>query len=210
MLALFGSASIAAWQLIALAAIVGPTAAGSVYLARKHLASDAGLPDAVFWDSFAGLAVVVPALIVPSLVTPWAGLMLGLLAAGSAGAAYRWTPRLIRWQGARRSARETETSNSSAASRHRDALARWRRYELDPGYCLDYPAMSDPARPETAEFIRAMKAAEQLRGAANVGYGAAVDRLEQALAAAEHAAGVPVFASLGIGRGSAYLSEGPR
>jgi hypothetical protein len=188
----FESASIAAWQLMVLGAIVVAAAAGSVYLARKHLACDAGLPDAVFWDSFAGLALVVPALIVASLAAPWAGLMLGLLAAGAAWAAYRWAPHLISWQGARRSSQEVAAANGAAASRHRDALARWQRYELDPGYCIDYPAMSDPARPETADLIRAMRAAEQLRGTANVGYLAAVDRLERALAEAERAAGVPV------------------
>ena len=33
--------------------------AGSVYLTRKHQAADGDvLPDAVFWDGFAGLAVV--------------------------------------------------------------------------------------------------------------------------------------------------------
>ncbi|MCU1511462.1 MAG: hypothetical protein JWO34_1302, partial [Arthrobacter sp.] len=85
--ALFESAPLAVWQLLVLATVVVGTVAGSVYLARKHLESDAGLPDAVFWDGFAGLAVVAPAVIVPSLVSPWAGLMLGLLAAGTAGAA---------------------------------------------------------------------------------------------------------------------------
>ena len=53
------SASISVWQLLALAALVVATVAGSVYLARKHLASDPGLPDAAFWDGFAGLAVVL-------------------------------------------------------------------------------------------------------------------------------------------------------
>jgi hypothetical protein len=190
---LFAFAPIAAWQLLLLATIVAGTASGSVYLARKHMASDAGLPDAVFWDSFAGLAVVAPAVILPSLVSPWAGLMLGLLAAGTAGAAYRWAPRVVGLQDARRASREVQALNGAAAARHCDALARWQRYELDPGCCIDYPAMSDTARPETADLIRAMKAAEQLRGATTVGYGAAVDRLERALAEAERAAGVPVF-----------------
>ncbi|MDQ0853028.1 hypothetical protein QFZ79_001139 [Arthrobacter sp. V4I6] len=209
--ALFESAALAVWQLLVLATIVVGTVAGSVYLARKHLASDAGLPDAVFWDSFAGLAVVVPAVIVPSLVSPWAGLMLGLLAAGTAGAAYRWAPRLFSWQHARRSSREIQASNAAAAVRHQNALARWRRYELDPAYCIDYPAMSDPARPETAAFLRAMKAAEQLRGGTDVGYGPAVDRLERALAEAERAAGAPAFSSPGVSRRASHLAaEGSR
>ena len=209
--ALFYSAPLAAWQLLGLAILVVGTVAGSVYLARKHLASDAGLPDAVFWDSFAGLAVVVPAVVVPSLISPWAGLMLGLLAAGTAGAAYRWTPRLFSWQDARRLSRETQASNEAAAARHREALARWRRYELDPGYCIDYPAMSDPARPETADLIRAMKAAEQLRGGSEADYGPAVDRLERALAEAERAAGVAALTTPDVSPRTTRLSvEGSR
>ena len=203
--ALFESAPLAVWQLLALATIVAGAVAGSVYLVRKHLASDAGLPDAVFWDGFAGLAVVVPAVIVASLISPWAGLMLGFLAAGTAGAAYRWTPRLFSWQHARRSFRETQASNKAAAERHRDALVRWRRYELDPGYVIDYPAMSDPARPETAALLRAMKTAEQLRGGGG-GYGPAVDRLERALAEAERAAGAPAFSGPEVFPGAGHLT----
>jgi hypothetical protein len=208
---LFEAAPLAASQLLGLAAVVVAAVAASVYLARKHLASDAGLPDAVFWDSFAGFAVVAPAVILPALVSPWAGLMLGLLAAGTAGAAYRWTPRLISWQGARRSFRDTQAAHGAAAARHRDALARWQRYELDPGYCIDFPAMSDPARPETAILIRAMKTAEQLRGGTDAGYGAAVDRLERALAEAERAAGAAVAQSHEVFRRTTHLEvEGPR
>ena len=209
--ALFESAPLAVWQLLGLAIIVVGTVAWSVYLARKHLASDAGLPDAVFWDSFAGLAVVVPAVVVPSLVSPWAGLMLGLLAAGTAGAAYRWSPGLFRWQDARRLSRETQASNEAAAARHREALARWQRYELDPGYCIEYPAMSDPARPETAALIRAMKAAEQLRGGTEAGYGPAVDQLERALAEAERAAGAAGWSGTdGPQRSTRLGTEGSR
>ena len=50
--------------------------------------------------------------------------------------------------------------------------------------------MSDPRQPETAALIRAMKAAERLRGGTDAAYAPAVDRLEQALADAERAAGV--------------------
>jgi hypothetical protein len=187
---LSGSSPLGIWQLFALAVLVVGAVAGSVYLARKHLDDDAGLPDAVFWDGFAGLAVVAPAVIVPSLAAPWAGLMLGLLAAGTGVAAYRWTPRLLRSQGARRAWRETISANEAAAALHRRVLARWQRYELDPACRIDFPAMSDPCQPETAALIRAMKAAERLRDAGDAGYYPAVRRLEQALAGAERAAGV--------------------
>ena len=45
-----------------------------------------------------------------------------------------------------------------------------------------------------------MKAAEQLRGGSDAGYGPAVDRLEQALADAERAAGRPLHSRAPAGR----------
>lgn len=191
-----GFAPLGFWQLLALGLLVVVAVSASAYLVRKHRTADAGLPDAVFWDGFAGLAVVAPAVILPSLAAPWAGLMLGLLAAGTGVAAYRCTPRLLRSQELSRTARETVSSNEAAAALHRRVLARWQRYELDPAYCIDFPAMSDPRQPETAALIRAMKAAEWLRDAGDAGYGPAVRRLEQALASAERAAGVDLDASL--------------
>lgn len=183
------------WQFLFLALLVAVAVAGSVYLARKHQASDGGLPDAVFWDGFAGLAIVTPAVLLPSLASPWAGLGLAAVAVTTAAASYCWTPGVFRWQEARRAARDAAAADAAAASRHRAALARWQRYELDPACCIDFPAMSDPRRPETAALLKAMKAAEQVRRGAGPGvpaaggYSAAVDRLEQALADAERAAG---------------------
>jgi hypothetical protein len=192
---LAGAGPLGAGQFTALALVVAAAVACSVYLVRKHQASDGGLPDAVFWDGFAGLAVVAPAILLPSLVSPWAGLTLSVVAATTAAASYRWTPGLLRRQESRRAARDAAAVDAAAALRHRAALARWRRYELDPAFCIDFPAMSDPARPETAAFLKAMKAAEQVRGGvsrdarAGSGYSTAVERLERALAEAELAAG---------------------
>lgn len=184
-------APFALWELLALAAVVVCAAGASVYLVRKHLADDDdGLPDAVFWDGFAGLAVVAPAVILPALAAPWAGLLLGGLAAAAAVASYLLTPRAASFQEGRRHTREAAASNEAAVALHRSVLARWQRYELDPAHCIDYPAMSDPRQPETAALIRAMKDAERLRGGTDPGYGPAVTRLEQALADAERAAGV--------------------
>ncbi|MDN4645050.1 hypothetical protein [Arthrobacter sp. PsM3] len=187
---LFEPAPFALWQLLALACLVVCAAGASVYLLRKHLADDDGLPDAVFWDGFAGLAIVAPAVILPALVAPWSGLLLGVIAAAAAASSYLWTPRIFSWQAERRSTRDTAASNQAAAARHRSALARWQRYEMDPAHAIDYPAMSDPRQPETAALIRAMKAAEQLRTGTDAGYARAVERLEEALAEAERAAGV--------------------
>ena len=188
---LFEPAPFPLWQLFALAVIVVCASGASVYLIRKHLdAGTDGLPDSVFWDGFAGLAIVAPAVILPALAAPWAGLLLGVLAGAAAAAAYFWAPRILSRQDARRASRDLVASNAAAAARHRNALARWQRYELDPGHSIDYPAMSDPRQPETAALIRAMKAAERLRGGTDAAYAPAVDRLEQALADAERAAGV--------------------
>ncbi|BCW68992.1 hypothetical protein [Arthrobacter sp. NicSoilB8] len=198
MTSLSQSGALAAWQFLALAIVVAGAASIAAYLARKHLTADAGASDGAdgaFWDVFAGLAVVVPAVVVASFTWPWAGLALGMLAAGTALAAFAAAPRVLRRQESRRAGRTTRLVNEAAAARHKAALARWQRYELDPRYAIDYPAMSDPRQPETAALIRAIRAAEPLGGrtdpaGADAAYAPAVDQLERALAAAERAAGV--------------------
>jgi len=188
---LFEPAPFPLWQLFALAVIVVCASGASVFLIRKRLAAGSdGLPDSVFWDGFAGLAIVAPAVILPALAAPWAGLLLGVLAGAAAAAAYFWAPRILSRQEARRASRDLAASNEAAAARHRSVLTRWQRYELDPAHSIDYPAMSDPSQPETAALIRAMKAAERLRGGTDAAYAPAVDQLERALADAERAAGV--------------------
>ncbi len=190
--------TLAAWQFFALAMLVAGAAFASVYFARKHLTAKDGPSegaDGAFWDIFAGLAVVVPAIILASSAWPWSGLVLGMLAAVAALAALATAPRLQARQNARRASLETQRMNEAAAARHRSALVRWQRYELDPGFSIDYPAMSDPRQPETAALIRAIRAAERLGGHADractdAAYPPAVERLEDALAAAERAAGV--------------------
>ena len=200
---LSGSGPLWALQILPLALLVMAAAAGSVYLARKHQASDGGLPDAVFWDGFAGLAIIAPAVLLPSLASPPTGLLLTALAVAAAALSYRWTPRLFRWREVRQAARDASAAEAAAAERHRAALARWRRYELDPAFCIDFPAMSDPRRPETSAMLKAMKAAERLRHGSGPdsgtpgGYSTAVDRLEHALAEAERAAGALQFSPEG-------------
>lgn len=206
MVSLFLSAPFALWQFLALAVIVVCAAGASVYLVRKHKAAEDGLPDAVFWDAFAGLAIAAPALILSAQAAPWAGLLLGILAAAAAATSYFLTPRIFEKKEARRFSRETVARNEAAAARHRSVLARWQRYELDPGHCIDYPAMSDPRQPATAVLIRAMQAAERLRGGTDAGYAPAVARLEQALADAERAAGVRNDAPV---RTSAFVTADP-
>ena len=170
----------------------GAAFGASVYFVRKHLAADDGPSegaDAVFWDAFAGLAIVVPAVSWP----PWRHRGPACCSGCSRGGC-RWPPYFWRPGSSAGGSPPGHpgpcSSNEAAAARHRSALARWQRYELDPAHSIDYPAMSDPRQPETAALIRAMKAAERLRGGTDAAYAPAVDRLEQALADAERAAGV--------------------
>ena len=192
------------WQLLALTLVVAVGAAGSAYLARKHFADPATLPDSVFWDVFAGVAVVAPAVLLGALVSPAAGLMLAAVAIASAVASFRWTPAFLRRQRMRQDGRRATAEDAEAAARHGEVLARWQRYELDPALCIDYPQLSDARHPETSALFKAMRRAELLRPVAGRGgsagpggptradgpsYSDAVARLETALAEAERSAG---------------------
>ncbi len=178
-------------QLAVCAVVVVCGVAGAVFSARYHARRDAGQLDAVFWDAFAGLVIVFPAVLIPSLASPWLGLATGSLAAATAAASFVWSPRVMAWQEARLHRANTLQDLEAAAARHRTVLARWQRYELDPACCIDFPDMTDVRRPETAALIRAMREAESLRAAEAAGYLPAVARLEHAFGRAEAAAGVP-------------------
>lgn len=181
-------------QLAVCAAVVVCGVTGAVFSLRYHVRRDAGgtgqLSDAVFWDAFAGLVIVFPAVLIPSLASPWLGLAAGSLAAATAVAAYKYSPRVMAWQDARLKNGAARAEIEAAAERHRTVLSRWQRYELDPACSIDYPDMTDVRRPETADLIRAMKEAERVRAVEAAGYLPAVVRLENALGRAEAAAGV--------------------
>lgn len=83
---------------------------------------------------------------------------------------------------------------SRLMAEHDALLARWLAYETDPAKAIDYPSMSDPRQPLTAEYLRAQAAAQWLRPATAdarmapadfAAYRAAVRRAEEAFAAAE-------------------------
>jgi hypothetical protein len=181
-------------QLAVCAAVVVCGVAGAVFSARYHLRREAGgagqSGDAVFWDGFAGLVIVFPAVLIPSLASPWLGLAVGSLAAATAAAAYIYSPRVMAWQETRLDKSAAQAEIEAAAARHRTVMSRWQRYELDPACCIDYPDMTDVRRPETADLIRAMKEAERVRAVETASYLPAVVRLENALGRAEAAAGV--------------------
>lgn len=143
-------------------------------------------PDALFWNTFTGLVVIVPALLIPAVLSPVVGLLLLSLGVAAALLTLTGSRRLDLRQ---RSKPENRPGYASAAARHDAVLRRWSRYELDAGKAIEFPGMSDVRVPQTAEFFRAMKEAQHCRLTPGTDYAKAVERLEKALAAAEKASG---------------------
>lgn len=185
-------------QLAVCAAVVVLAAAVSASAARQHLIRASGeVTDAIFWDGFAGLVIILPAIVIPALASPLAGLAVATVGSVAAACAFVAAPRLVSRQESVLEQQREAAAHRKAAAVHRSILARWRRYELEPAYCIDFPGMSDPSQPETAAFIKAMKLAARLQESSDAdGYGQAVAGLERALAAAERAAGVNLNAVL--------------
>lgn len=144
-------------------------------------------PDAVFWNIFAGLVVVVPAVVIPALASPAVGLLMLLLGMGAALGAFTVGRKL---EQKRQSRPENRPGFTEAAARHDALLIRWQRYELDPAKGIDFPGMSDVNIPQTAALVRALQEAQRCRITAGTDYPRAVEQLDVAMAEAEAAAGV--------------------
>ncbi|WP_051479028.1 hypothetical protein [Arthrobacter sp. H5] len=152
--------------------------------------------DSVFWYGFTGFFAVIAAISVAAATIPGAGPWIagaGVLGAGIAGG---WIWRGEHERGERRRRSECEKVRSALRGRHEAVLQQWVSYELDVGAAIEFPAMTDLSRPETAHLIRSMRQAAVLREQADDdgrlpdGYSAAVGALEVAFDAAERAAGV--------------------
>lgn len=183
-----------AWAVLLCGPVLVASVAATVFVVRRRALapkdSGPGAADQLFWDTFLGACVALPALIIPALVSPWAGLLLAAAAAASGIAAYLATPRILAWRGASREQRRQLSAHQAASVDHDQLMVRWRRYELDPAYSIDYPALTDVRLPETSALIKAIRTADQLRTAAHKGYPDAVGRLAASLAAAERSAGI--------------------
>lgn len=140
-------------------------------------------PDATFWNIFAGLVVIVPAVVIPALASPAVGLLMLFLGMGAAAAAFAAGRKLEQ-------KRQNRSGFTEAAARHDALLARWQRYELDPAKGIDFPGMSDVNVPQTAALVRALQEAQRCRLTAGTDYAHAVEQLDIAMAEAEAAAGV--------------------
>ncbi|MDP9937292.1 hypothetical protein J2T11_003663 [Paenarthrobacter nicotinovorans] len=173
-------------------ALVLATAATTYVLRRKLTYGRGPEPDTVFWDLFAGLTVIAPAILVPTVQWPPAGLVMLILAGTTAAGTLGAIRKVERVQAAEPRRR---AGFADDAARHQSILAQWRRYELDPARTIDFPAMTDVRTQETAALTRAMREAEYCKVTAGTDYRAAVERLAQALTEAERAAGVPTAAA---------------
>ncbi|MGO4585088.1 hypothetical protein AB4Z38_14545 [Arthrobacter sp. 2RAF6] len=140
-------------------------------------------PDAIFWNIFAGLVVVVPAVVIPALASPAVGLLMLFLGIAAAVAAFAVGRKLEQ-------RRQNRSGFMEAAARHETLLARWQMYELDPAKGIDFPGMSDVNVPQTAALVRALQEAQRCRLTAGTDYARAVEQLDVAMAEAEAAAGV--------------------
>ncbi|WP_258806383.1 hypothetical protein [Pseudarthrobacter sp. NS4] len=183
------------WALILCGPILVASVAATVFVVRRRALAggDSGSErsDQLFWDLFLGSAVAVPALLIPTLISPWTGLFLGGAGVAAGVAAYRGTPKYLARRAARSDYQALESAHVAARAQHDELIARWRRYELDPACSIDYPSLTDVRLPETSALIKAMRAADQLRNDPHQGYPEAVARLAASLAAAERAAGIP-------------------
>jgi len=190
-----------AWAVLLCGPVLVASVAATVFVVRRRALSPKGRSpegaDQLFWDLFLGSCVALPALIIPALVSPWAGLLLAGAAAAAGIAAYRGSPRFLAWRSARREQRRQAAAHQAAQAQHDELMVRWRRYELDPACSIDYPALTDVRLPETSALIKAMRTADQLREATHKGYPDAVGSLAASLAAAERAAGLPEPLSAG-------------
>jgi hypothetical protein len=197
---------IGALQLVFWGAVLVAAASCTVFAVRHHAGRpDGDSSDPLFWDVFCGAAVIIPALLIPAVTSPLAGLALAAVTGASGVAAYRSSPQILGWYASRRRQREDLPARRAAVDLHDAVLKRWQRYELDPALAIDFPDMADVARPETAAFIKAMRETELLRTLAGPGYAPAVARLEDALRCAEIAAGAQIAAGAEVAAGTTKL-----
>lgn len=170
-------------------ALVLATAATTFLLHRKLTHGRGPEPDTIFWDVFAGLTVIAPAILVPSVQWPPAGLVMVALAGTTAAGTLAAIRKVERVQAADPWRRAGFADDSAW---HTEILTQWRRYELDPAQTIDYPGMTDVRITETAALAKAMREAERCKVTAGTDYRAAVEHLAEALREAERAAGVRI------------------
>jgi hypothetical protein len=177
-------------QFAVVAAVVVSVTGGTAWLVKSRPALEKD-PDSSFWYGFAGLCVVVPAVLLTTAANRWVGAALAALAAATWLFCARLFAQVLASRAAIRARQQDDAVRHSLAARQDAVALRWSRFELDPAAAIDFPAMSDVRVAETALLARAMAAAEALRYGPEqtlAGYKEAVAALEQAYRRAEWAA----------------------
>ncbi|UWX97249.1 hypothetical protein N2K95_00615 [Arthrobacter zhaoxinii] len=150
--------------------------------------------EGLFWTGLTAFLAVLLTAAWAVTATSAGSAAVGMVVVAGGIAASFWTLRRDRRRRRNRETRQVEAAVTAAATRHREVLARWSAYELDPWLAAEHPQLLDVRTPETRTFIRALKAAEQLRpdgvtAAQAAAYAEAVTTLEDSLRRAEEAAG---------------------
>lgn len=181
---------------LVLAALVTVSTAATVWLAASAIRRKND-PDAPFWYTFTGLCIVMPMVLIPAMKTPTLSGTLALTAAVTAVGTHFYSRRHAAVAAANEHSATLAATVAQTSAQHKLLVARWSRYELDPGAAIDFPAMSDVRIPETAALIRAVVTARHLSPAAGAeplmdddaaSYQQAVAELAAALETAEAAA----------------------
>ena len=171
--------------------LVAALAAGAAGVDRGLRQRDG---ERLFWTGFTAFLTVLLTAAWAVAVSPAAAPVAGCLLVGGSIAAAAWVSRRHRRRVLQQERKLQEAAVHGIALKHREVLARWTAYELDPWLAAEHPELQDVSSPETRDFIRALKVAEQRREAAGTPHGAAayaeaVDRLAACLNRAENAAG---------------------
>ncbi|GAA4658988.1 hypothetical protein [Arthrobacter cryoconiti] len=176
---------------LAVAILVVVTTAGTIWLVKVRPAMERD-PDTQFWYCFAGMSILLPAILGTAVVNRWAGAAMVAIAAATWWHVNKMVCRRLM------QAKELSASVSADAvlaelsNRHNAVLMRWSHYELDPAAAIDFPSMSDVHVPETSALTKAYAVASKMRQDTADGefhdYEAAVTSLEISFVIAEDAA----------------------
>lgn len=180
--------------LLLLMVLVAVVAASSVWLMVLRPGME-GDRDGVFWYGFVGLCIAGPLVLMGTLANRWWGAGMLVLAAISAGIAWRYSLRRLRARAEQGQRRELVALVSALEHRHDEVLRQWGHFELDVAACIDFPGMSDVRVPETSSLAKACIKAASLRieGQFDGGssYAVAVAELEAAFGVALAASATP-------------------
>ena len=182
-----------------LPALVLLIAALAVTAFRVDAALARGDGEKIFWVGLTGSLTALLAVAWAVAGSPGSGPWVGLAAVLGASGAAGWVRMRHRRREEARSQKARRQRMAALERRHDEVLRSWSSYELDGWKALEKPGLSDAAKPETKDLMRAMKSAAALRpreeepgslGDAEIReYGTAVARLEEAWTSAEASAG---------------------